>query len=85
MKEMQVKSPGGEDPPEKEMITHSSILAWKIYRHSRGNLQSMGVTKSWTQLSTHLHTLKLQLHFGSQHKVACLTPSNGISRSPELL
>ena len=21
---------GGEDPPEKEMMTHSSILAWKI-------------------------------------------------------
>ena len=25
-----VQSPGWEDPPEKEMATHSSILAWKI-------------------------------------------------------
>ena len=30
MLETQVQSLGGEDPPEKEMATHSSILAWKI-------------------------------------------------------
>ena len=30
MQETQVQSLGGEDPPEKEMATHSSILAWKI-------------------------------------------------------
>ena len=29
MKETQVQSLGGEDPLEKEMATHSSILAWK--------------------------------------------------------
>ena len=28
--ETQVQSLGGEDPLEKEMATHSSILAWKI-------------------------------------------------------
>ena len=28
--EMQVRSLGGKDPLEKEMATHSSILAWKI-------------------------------------------------------
>ena len=30
MQEKQVSSPGQEDPLEKEMATHSSILAWKI-------------------------------------------------------
>ena len=30
--EMQVRSLGWEDPLEKEMATHSSILAWKIPR-----------------------------------------------------
>ena len=25
----QVRFPGGEDPLEKEMATHSSVLAWK--------------------------------------------------------
>ena len=30
MQETQVQSPGGKDPLEKGMATHSSILAWKI-------------------------------------------------------
>ena len=30
MQETQVQSLGGEDPLEKEMATHSSILTWKI-------------------------------------------------------
>ena len=33
---MQVRSPGGEDPLEKEMATHSSILSLKS--HGRRNL-----------------------------------------------
>ena len=39
-----VRSPGQEDPPEKEMGTHSSILAWRIAcTQERGGLQSMGL------------------------------------------
>ena len=35
--------PGQEDPLEKEMETHSSILAWKIpWTEEPGQLQSMG-------------------------------------------
>ena len=30
MQETRVRSLGQEDPPEKEMATHSSILAWRI-------------------------------------------------------
>ena len=30
MQETWIRSLGWEDPPEKEMATHSSILAWKI-------------------------------------------------------
>ena len=30
MQETQVRSPGWEDPLEKRMATHSSILAWRI-------------------------------------------------------
>ena len=34
---------GGEDPLEKEMAAHSSVLAWKIPRtEESGGLQSMG-------------------------------------------
>ena len=36
-------TPGSEDPLEKEMVTHSSILAWKIpWMEEPGRLQSMG-------------------------------------------
>ena len=40
--ETQVPSLGGEDPLEKEMTTHSSILAWKIPGSEEPGLQSMG-------------------------------------------
>ena len=42
----------GEDPLEKEMSTHSSILAWEIPGTKEpGGLQSMGLQKGQTQLS----------------------------------
>ena len=41
--EMQVQSLGQEDPLEKEMAIHSSILAWEIpWTEEPGGLQSMG-------------------------------------------
>ena len=37
------RSLGQEDPPEKEMATHSSILAWEIpWTEEAGRPQSMG-------------------------------------------
>ena len=42
MQEMQVRSLGGEDPLEKVMATHSSILAWRNpWTKEPGWLQSM--------------------------------------------
>ena len=42
-KEMPVRSLSLEDPLEKEMATHSSILAWKIpWMEEPGGLQSIG-------------------------------------------
>ena len=43
MQETQVPSLGWEDPLEKEMATHSSILAWRIsWTEESGRLQSTG-------------------------------------------
>ena len=43
MWETQVQSLGREDPLEKAMATHSSILAWRIpWTEEPGGLQSMG-------------------------------------------
>ena len=42
MRETWVRSLGQEDPLEKEMATHSSILAWRIpWTEELGGLQSM--------------------------------------------
>ena len=42
MQETWVRSLGGEDPPEKEMATHSSMLAWEIpWTEESGRLQSI--------------------------------------------
>ena len=50
-----VRSLGWEDPPEKEMATHSSTLAWEIpWTKEPGGLQSMG-SQSRTWLSEHVH------------------------------
>ena len=46
MWETWVRSVGWEDPWEKEMATHSSILAWKIrWMEDPGRLQSMGLQR----------------------------------------
>ena len=43
IRDTQVRSLGQEDPLEKEMAIHSSILAWKIpWTQEAGGLQSMG-------------------------------------------
>ena len=48
--ETRVLSLGGEDPLEKEMATHSSILAWTIpWTEEPGELESM-----WSQSQTGL-------------------------------
>ena len=44
MQEMGVRSLGQEDPLEKEMATHSSILVWEIpWTEEPGGLQPMGL------------------------------------------
>ena len=44
--ETQVRSLPEEDPLEKEMATHSSILAWKTpWTEEPGGLQSMGLQR----------------------------------------
>ena len=49
--EIQLQSLGQEDPLEKEMATHYSILAWKIsWTEENGRPQSM-VLQSWTQVN----------------------------------
>ena len=56
MWETWVRSLGQEDPLEKEMATHSSILAWRIpWTEELGGLQSTGRKESDTTERLHLH------------------------------
>ena len=46
MQETQVRSLDWDDPLGKEMVTHSSVLAWKIlWTEEPGWLQSMGIQR----------------------------------------
>ena len=76
MQETWVQSPGGEDPLEKDMATHSSILAWRIpWTEEPDGLQSMGLqrvedksainihTHTQTHTQTHTHTQSLRICF----------------------
>jgi len=67
MQETQVRSLGQEHPVEKEMATHSSILAWKIpWTEEPGGLQSVGLQRvghDWVT-DTHTHT-----HGRNQHNI----------------
>ena len=46
MQETRVQSSGWKDPPEKEMATHSSILAWEIpWTEELDGLQSKGLQR----------------------------------------
>ena len=61
MQETQIQSLGWKDPLEKEMATHSSILAWRIPQTEElGRLQTMEwwrVRHDWaTNTHTHTHT-----------------------------
>ena len=63
VQETPVQTLGREDLLEKEMATHSSILAWKIpWREEPGRLQSMGL----------LATEQLHFHFMASQVVLIL-------------
>ena len=66
---------GQEDPLEKEMATHSSILAWKIpWTEEPGGLQSMGsqrVRHDWVtrqQAALKKNKIKCNLNKCPEHK-----------------
>ena len=56
MQETWVWSMGWEDPLEKRMATHSSILSWRIpWTEEPGGLQSMELQRFWHDWATNRH------------------------------
>ena len=71
MQETQVQFLGGEDPLEKEIATHSSILAWRIpWTEELGRLQTMGLQESdmAEQINHHHHAIFLDFPGNSAGK-----------------
>ena len=59
MQETRVWSLGWEDPPEKEIAAHSSILVWRIpWTEDPGGLQSMGSQRVRHDWATSLHLIE---------------------------
>ena len=65
VQETWVRSLGWEDPLEKGMATHSSILAWRIpWTKEPGRLQSMGHKESdTTEQLTQQHFIEEEMGF----------------------
>ena len=70
---MCVQSLGQEDPPEEEMVTHSSSVAWIIPRtEERGGLQlAPGVAESDTTEHAHMGVPKKQNSLGGKPTGFC--------------
>ena len=65
MQETQVRFLGWEDPLEKEMATHSSILAWRIpWTEEPGGLLSMGcIELDMTEVTEHANMHSMNILF----------------------
>ena len=64
-----VRSPGQEDPLEKEMATHSSTLAWRVpWTEELGRLQSMGSQRVKHDCVTNFHFSVFQKEDKRQRK-----------------
>ena len=80
-RETQVRPLGWEDPLEKEMATHSNILAWRIpWTEEPGRLQSVG-SQSQTRLSDFMHSLIWRLSCFS-HGWLFVTPWTAARQAP---
>ena len=65
---------GWEDPLEEEMVTHSSVLAWKIpWTEEPSGLQSMGLQRIRHDLAKdshfHFHILKSGIAGSIKHNI----------------
>ena len=75
---MWVRFLGQDDPLEKEMVIHSSILAWKVpWTEEPGGLQSMGLQEpDMTQRLNHHH------HHPINVEQVCFKTTNLIPEQP---
>ena len=86
--ETQVRSLRGEDPPEEEMATHSSILAWNHMDRGAWQATVTGVSKSRTRLnrlSTYIYPLGINISLPSWASLLCSHPFRSSKHWAEFL
>ena len=77
MQETWVQSLSQEDPLEKEMANHSSILAWRIpWIKEPGGLQSMDHKESDTTERLTLYGMRRQSGWILLHAAVCFSPTS---------
>ena len=85
MWETWVRSLSREDPLEKEMATHSSVLAWRIpWTEEPGGLQSRRL-QSQTRLSDWTHILFQTLSKNIEAQLIYWLPSGSAVKNPPLM
>ena len=73
----QAQSLGWEDPLEKEMATHSSILVWKIsWTEDHGGLQSMGSQRVRHNSATNTYLFPYLYPWDKSHLIMVYIPFN---------
>ena len=81
MQETQVRSLGQEDPLEKEIVTHSNILAWEIpWTEEPGWIQFIGSQRVRHDLATKEQQTELRQGFVDR-SLSWATPDNTIHPS----
>ena len=85
VRETRVQSPGREDLLEKEMATHSSILAWKIsWTEKPGSLQSTGSQRVGHDWATSLHSLIREVEASPFHRWKSWRPEKVRSKNKKV-
>ena len=78
---MQVQSLGWEDPLEEGMVTHSSILAWRIpWTEKPGGLQSMGLQRVRQNRAQHAESHRSVYVYMHIHACICVHEYTHIHR-----
>ena len=83
MQETRVQFLGGEDPLEKEMATHSSILAWRIsWTQEPGGIQSVGLQRVGKNLPAVQETWVRSLGWEDPLEESMVTPPVFLPHAP---
>ena len=70
MEEMRVRSLGGEDPLEEDIVTHFSMLAWEIpWMEEPGRLWSVELQRVGHHISDRAHIQEMNISLEEEQRI----------------